>query len=188
MLEPLADYLEETSSGKRPVPRLRPPGAVEESRFAETCQRCGKCVEVCPARAIVPVDESLPDASTPVIDPDRAACVVCDGLQCTHVCPSGALRPLQEAAQIRMGLAEVYPTLCVRAEGEACTICVDRCPLGEQAIRFDDEGPPTVLQPGCVGCGVCQLYCPTDPKAIIVLPWHVLEKARPPGHRQESPE
>src|SRR5438045_3242473 len=31
---------------------LRPPGALEESSFRETCSRCGICVSVCPAHAI----------------------------------------------------------------------------------------------------------------------------------------
>ena len=60
--------------------------------------------------------------------------------------------------------------MCVRSHGESCTRCVDMCPMGSDAIRFDDNGPPTVLADGCVGCGVCQLYCPTTPKAIVVSP------------------
>ena len=40
-----------------------------------------------------------------------------------------------------------------------------------QAIRFVGDEPPEVLSPGCVGCGVCQLYCPTEPKAITVRPY-----------------
>ncbi len=150
---------------------LRPPGALEEAHFAEVCKRCGSCVEVCPADAIFALGESAGlSAGTPMIDPDRIACVVCDGLQCTHVCPSGALSALVDAAQIRMGLAQVYAPVCVRSSQENCTICVDRCPIGESALFFSDDGPPTVVNTGCVGCGICQQYCPTTPKAIVVKP------------------
>src|SRR5438874_53336 len=31
---------------------LRPPGALEESRFRDVCSRCGECVKVCPAQCI----------------------------------------------------------------------------------------------------------------------------------------
>src|SRR5262245_5949412 len=31
---------------------LRPPGALPESKFRETCSRCGRCAEVCPAQCI----------------------------------------------------------------------------------------------------------------------------------------
>ena len=172
VIEPLAKHLERRVDSPAAPPRLRPPGAIEESRLVETCHRCGACVEICPADAILAVDEADGDAAgTPMIDPDRAACVVCDELRCTTVCPSGALRPIRHSHMIRMGLAEVYHPLCVRAGGEACTLCVDRCPLGEAAIRVRDEGPPEVLSSGCVGCGVCQLCCPTAPKAIVVKPF-----------------
>ena len=107
---------------------------------------------------------------TPVIDPDLAPCVVCDGLQCMQVCESGALTRLIAPQQIKMGLAEVYESLCVRTAGETCTICVDRCPMGEAALHLDGNGPPIVEAGGCVGCGVCQNVCPTTPKAIVVKP------------------
>lgn len=171
VVRPLANYLEKHIPIGETSAVLRPPGAIAESQFSDTCQRCGECVKVCPADAIFPLDGLHGDkAGTPVIDPDLAACVVCVGLQCTTVCPSGALLPLLNPSDIRMGLAEVYEPICVRTDGEECTICVDRCPLGTQAIRFDDAGAPSVLSPGCVGCGVCQLYCPTDPKAIVIKP------------------
>lgn len=169
---PLADYLD----GQSEAPfsshmKLRPPGAIEESRFLETCQHCAACVNVCPAVAISLLDQTHGAAAgTPVIDADLAACVVCEGLKCTHACPSGALQPINDEKLIRMGLAEVYKPLCDRTQGEPCTLCVDRCPVGETAIRFNDYGPPEVLASGCVGCGVCQLYCPTTPKAIVVRP------------------
>lgn len=171
MVRPLADFVERRLAMPDDRPRLRPPGAIEEAHFVETCEHCAACVQVCPADAIFLLSEANGlAAGTPAIDPDHAACVVCEGLQCTTVCPSGALLPLVERYDIRMGLAEVYSAMCVRSAGEACTECVDRCPLGEAAIRFDDDGPPTVRAIGCVGCGVCQLYCPTDPKAIVINP------------------
>ncbi len=175
MVRPLLDYVGPRieRSVRRQI--LRPPGAIEESQFADTCERCGACVEACPAEAIFPLGASdwraeRGGAGTPVIDPGRAACVICDGLKCTHVCPSGALLPVLEPSSIQMGLAEVYDALCTRSRGEACSLCVDRCPLGKSAIRLDGEGPPHVLQGGCVGCGVCELHCPTSPKAVTVRP------------------
>lgn len=179
MLRPVADALETRLpqimiEPPPPHPRLflRPPGALDESLFNDTCKRCGKCVEVCPAHAIFPFDGPAddPKRGTPVIDADLAACVICEGLQCTKACPSGALRPLSHPGEIRMGTAEVYESLCVRSRGEDCRLCVERCPIGARAIRFLDEGPPDVFADGCTGCGVCQFYCPTTPKAIVVQP------------------
>ena len=169
IVRPMADFVERRMEVPPARVQLRPPGAIRESLLVEACSRCGACVDVCPADAIFALEVSAGAAEgTPVIDPDRAACVVCEGLQCTHVCPSGALLPIVEPSDIRMGVAEVYGALCVRSAGEACTLCVERCPMGETAIRFTDEGPPTVYESGCVGCGVCQFSCPTDPKAIVV--------------------
>ena len=171
VLRPLADYLDRRlgSKGSRPRAWLRPPGALAEAAFLETCFRCGNCVAACPAQAIRPL-ESTDDVlrNTPIIVPDLAACVVCDELACMKVCPSGALKLVDSPLLIRMGLAVVDHSVCVRSSGEDCMICVDRCPLGAQAIRVDELRRIQVLQPGCVGCGVCQLYCPTQPKAITV--------------------
>jgi len=179
LLKPVASAMESrfpqifaTPATSRSRVFLRPPGAVDEAHFSDTCMRCGACVSVCPAKAIFAFDGGTGDPAhgTPVIDADLGACVVCEGLQCTTVCPSGALRRLEVASEIRMGTAEVYPSLCVRTTGERCTECVDRCPMGPRALQFLDEGPPTVFADGCVGCGVCQFSCPTTPKAIVVRP------------------
>ena len=171
MIGPLAEYIEQRLDLPPDRPRLRPPGAIEESQLVETCYRCGACVDTCPADAIFALEKSEGDVvGTPAVDPDVSACVVCDGLKCTTVCPSGALLPVLKPSDVRMGLAEVYKPLCVRTRRETCTLCVDRCPLGETAIRFNDDGPPEVVSPGCIGCGVCQLYCPTSPKTIVVRP------------------
>lgn len=168
---PVADLIESHLRPGSAQPYLRPPGALPEERFLDVCRRCGDCARVCPARAISLTSiVSGPAAGTPAIHPELAACVVCDGLLCTQACPSGALRPLEDPRQIRMGVARVRVDLCVRSAGEPCTLCVERCPIGTDALDFDDDGPPVVREAGCVGCGVCQLYCPTRPRAIVVLP------------------
>ena len=84
-----------------------------------------------------------------------------------QVCPSGALQPLP-ADQIQIGLAEVTHATCLRTQGVDCTYCVDSCPIGETAIRFDTQNRIQVIPMGCVGCGVCQYECPTAPKSIVV--------------------
>jgi len=171
ILEPLAKHLDR-EAGPAPSPkRLRPPGAIREPRLIETCYRCGVCIEVCPMDAILPLPDGEGEAAgTPVINPDKAACGLCDGLKCTTSCPSGALTALAAPQDARMGIAELYDPLCIRTDGNDCTLCLDYCPLGEAAIRVGDEGLPEILFPGCVGCGMCQLHCPTTPKAIVVRP------------------
>ena len=171
LVQPFADIVVNMSPTPRESARLRPPGAIDEATFLDTCFRCDQCVTACPADAIFLLGREAGDAcGTPVIDPDRAPCVVCDGLQCTQVCESGALTTLSAPHQIKMGLAEVYESLCVRTAGETCTVCVDSCPIGAAALRLCGNGPPIVEPSGCVGCGVCQNVCPTTPKAIVVRP------------------
>jgi MauM/NapG family ferredoxin protein len=170
-VRPLAEYIERRFNIAPDRTYLRPPGAIDEKSFLDTCYRCGSCIDECPANAIFALDKDAGEAGgTPTIDPERVACVLCDGLKCTYACPSGALLSVSVPHRVRMGLAEVYRPLCVRTQGEACTLCVDKCPLGAAAIRFNDAGPPEVLSPGCVGCGLCQFHCPTSPKAIVVKP------------------
>lgn len=173
VVEPLADYLQERFDLTLPDQRawLRPPGALPETEFLDRCYRCGNCVDVCPAHAIRATASDDPEISgTPSIDPDVAPCKVCDELACMKVCPSGALKLVETPQEIRIGLAEVNLRTCVRTQGEECTICIDRCPIGEQAIALGPSGQVEVDPQGCVGCGVCQHYCPALPKAIRVTP------------------
>lgn len=173
LMGPASDYLDRKFGLSEKRTLLRPPGALKESEFLETCHRCGSCVEACPAKAIFAWSSGdSKTEGTPVIDADAAACVVCEGLDCMGVCPSGALLQVESRELIDMGLAEVSAEQCVRSQGEVCTICLERCPLGDTALVMAGDGPPRVLEAGCVGCGVCQLYCPTRPRAIVVIPSH----------------
>ena len=150
---------------------LRPPGALPEGEFLSRCAASGGCVQSCPVSAIRLVrDEDPARNNRPVIDPESQACVVCEDLSCMKACPTGTLQ-LVPAEEIDMGLAVVDETLCVRSQGEDCQICVDKCPLGPAAIDIPDYGGEVeVKEPGCTGCGVCQMHCPTAPSAIVVQP------------------
>jgi MauM/NapG family ferredoxin protein len=169
LMEPLAEFIEQRVEIPLPVVRtvLRPPGALPEKQFLDTCYRCGNCMDVCPARCIRPMSGDVERAGTPYIDPDLSACVICEELACMKACPSGALRLVAQASDIRMGRAVVDQTVCVRGRGEDCEICIEKCPVGASAIALDADGRVAVA-PGCVGCGVCQFYCPTLPRAIRV--------------------
>lgn len=147
---------------------LRPPGALPEQEFRETCSRCGECVKVCPAQCIKIDTTGRNGNGAPYIDASVMPCVVCEGLECMQVCPTGALLPTA-LVNIDMGTAVWNEMLCVRPRGEDCAICVDRCPVGEVAIEVKDRAIQ-VHPNGCIGCGVCQHYCPTTPKSIVVIP------------------
>ena len=175
LLKPLAEMVEKKLPIALPVMRttLRPPGAKAEREFLDTCFRCGACADACPAKAILLTPGGADDerTGTPYIDPDLQPCVICDELACMKVCPSGALQ-LVGKNEIRMGLARTDDALCLRSRGENCTLCVDRCPLGQDAIRLGPDGRVQVIDPaltgiGCTGCGVCQQACPTVPRKAI---------------------
>jgi MauM/NapG family ferredoxin protein len=159
------------------APVLRPPGALPEQHFRDACSRCGDCVRVCPAQCIKIDAVGLRGNGVPFIDVDAAACVLCDGLQCMHACPTGALVPTP-IGDIDMGTASWHPLSCVRTAGQSCQICVDVCPVGEVAIRLDGARVD-VLPDGCTGCGLCQNRCPTTPKSITVTPREAATAARP---------
>ncbi len=179
LIQPVAEFLDDRVGdhllteelSERAI--LRPPGALPEAEFLETCHRCGNCVKNCPANAILPLQSTQSDiANTPYIDPDEQPCVICDSLACMYVCPSGALQTVY-AEDIRMGLAVFSADTCLRTKEVDCTYCVDTCPIGDDAIRLTPDGFIEVLDPGCTGCGVCQYACPTSPKSIVIEPYRV---------------
>lgn len=147
---------------------LRPPGALNEQAFRDTCSRCNACVNVCPAQCIKIDPTGVKGNGVPYIEPEAMPCVVCDGLVCMRDCPSGALVPTA-LALIEMGTAVWDPHTCVRSSGENCTICIDRCPIGSVAIELKNDRVH-VIEKGCTGCGVCEHDCPTSPKSIVVIP------------------
>lgn len=159
---------EKKPAAPKPTSWLRPPGALEGDNFTDVCSRCGECVKVCPAECIKIDATGEQGNGAPFIEPDVMPCVMCTGLLCMHTCPTGALRPVP-IQDIDMGTARWREETCVRSIGENCTICIDQCPMGTAALELNGNRV-VVKEDGCTGCGVCQHYCPTTPKSIVVTP------------------
>ena len=176
LLRPVVDSLDEKIDiVRKAMPKavslklLRPPGAVAEAAFLSTCSRCGTCVKACPVQAIRIDANHKIAGGAPYIDANLSPCVVCSTLECMTVCPSGALVPTP-IKFIDMGTARWDSQTCLRTRGDSCRVCVDECPIGEVAIRINVDQRIEVIEDGCVGCGVCQQRCPTNPKSIVVEP------------------
>ena len=68
-----------------------------------------------------------------------------------------------------MGRAVVDESTCYAFQGILCRTCIDECPLDDRAIVQNGLLEP-VVEDGCVGCGVCERFCPAESPAITVRP------------------
>ncbi|MCX5684578.1 MAG: 4Fe-4S dicluster domain-containing protein [Planctomycetota bacterium] len=159
------------------TPALRPPGAIDESRFTGVCVRCGNCVRACPAHIIRPDlgGRGLAGLLAPEVTFAEDYCRE-DCRACTEVCPSGAISRLamEEKRRFVIGAARVDLKICILARGEECTVCTRACSYEAISTPRSADGnaiEPRVDPARCVGCGACEVMCPTSPvKAIRVYP------------------
>lgn len=168
---------------------LRPPGALPEPEFLAACIRCYRCQDACEPGAIQFYTEADGDLfHTPYVDPTKAGCTLCN--TCGPACPTGALVPFGDRADVRMGSVELREDLClsykakevrekqellmqlgrkpseVEAESERrgpCGECFMFCPLRNRAIKLAPGAflAPIVFTEYCVGCGMCEEICRT---------------------------
>jgi ferredoxin-type protein NapG len=158
---------------------VRPPGAISEDRFLESCIRCGACADACPVHEIeiAHLADGLRNIGTPVM---TQYCMVFKGLgnptpekalawkknarthgqevrcfNCVDVCPSGALRQ-ENADPLRLGTAVVNKEYCKAWRFGNCQFpCRDVCPFDAISITVG----PVVDETKCVGCGQCDFVC-----------------------------
>lgn len=155
-----------SSRYQQPFPVLRPPGAVEESAFLDGCTKCEACILACPHDAIIKAPARFRRAAeTPMIDPLRQPCWMCEGYPCIDACEPGVLR---HDVPKQMGTARIETFSCLAYQGTFCTVCHEQCPV-EGAIELC-EGKPQVIEERCTGCGVCQHVCPAPANAILLMP------------------
>ena len=159
------------------VPLLRPPGAISEKQFLQSCSRCDECIHACPKDAIVRAPKKMGFLvyNTPYIDPMRNPCVMCTDLPCISACPDKALLPVQELTDVNMGYAILDKKKC-QAYGETfCQQCVIDCPVPGAITQINDK--PIIDKNICTGCGVCMRSCSTVniPLAIKIKPQMVVE-------------
>jgi len=147
-------------------PFLRPPGAIGDGKFYETCTKSRECLAVCPAHAIH-MDPEVLDGK-PYIDVDRQPCLMCPEVPCSKVCGSGAL-VATALDQMKIGLARWSFKTCKRTDGEDCRLCMEVCPIKGRAIEILDH-LVIIHEDACTGCGLCRRICPSSPRSIVIDP------------------
>lgn len=153
---------------------IRPPGALPEEGFLNTCIRCSECMKVCITNTLQPslFEGGLEGLWTPRANLRFAACEQTCNL-CGSVCPTQAIRnlDLEEKKYAKIGTAVILREKClVWEQDRACLICDEQCPYN--AIVFKEvEGfrRPFVLEDKCNGCGFCEHKCPVEGEAAIVV-------------------
>lgn len=144
---------------------IRPPGALEEIDFLQTCEGgegCDACVQACPYGSIFVLrTEDIADG-TPVLSPSERPCHLCEDRACVAACPTEALAGRDFEP---FGTVSVSPEHCFTFRGPECGACGGLCPTPDQAIRFV-RNHPVIDTESCVGCGICIDACPTSPVAL----------------------
>ena len=155
---------------------IRPPGALPEELFLDTCIRCGSCMRVCITNTLQPcsLETAFTRLWTPYLNQRLAPCEATCNL-CGQVCPTQAIRrlPLAEKVVAKIGTAYIDRRRCLSWEYDRlCLICDEQCPY--DAIDLVEEGGlkcPVVYEHKCSGCGMCESKCPVEGRsAIVVLP------------------
>ena len=147
---------------------LRPPGSLPENDFLTTCNRCSRCIKVCPTKGLhaAPLAEGILAYGSPELIPRKGACELC--MMCARICPTGAIQPVAPL-DIKIGIALLNESTCLAwSQNKDCLICKERCPAN--AISIDTYKRPYIDHERCIGCGACENACPVENSAVIVLP------------------
>lgn len=157
-------FLRGDFSGRRDP--IRPPWALAEAAFTDTCSRCGDCIKACPEKIIIKGRSGFPE-----VDFKQGECSFCG--ECVAHCGDGAL--LRDGAA-PWDLRAVVNEGCIARQGVVCMSCKEQCPYS--AIRFrpwlGGIALPEIDQLKCTGCGACYQPCPVG--AIELRPMTIQEE------------
>lgn len=140
---------------KSAAPALRPPWALAEADFLESCTRCSQCISACPTQILVAVEGSYPG-----VDFRRGECTFCG--DCVRACGDGALSIAGQATPWKLHIE--IGDACLARQRIVCRSCADACE--PRAIGFSARAggvaSPELDAAACTGCGACINTCPTD--------------------------
>jgi MauM/NapG family ferredoxin protein len=166
----------EVPRGLRSSRLVRPPGALPERDFQARCVRCGECVKGCLTNTLQLVwfEAGITGLWTPKITARLAGCEQGCNL-CGHLCPTGAIRPLnlEEKIFAKIGTARIIKTRCIAWEQDRrCLICDEICPYNAISSQFVAGHPvtvPVIDENKCNGCGYCEDKCPVSGESAVVV-------------------
>ncbi len=181
-----------TTSAKTDSP-VTPPGSVSVARFTQACTACSLCISACPTSVLTPtfMDYGPAGILQPKMNYATSFCEYeCN--VCSKVCPTGAIAPisLPEKKLTQIAEARLSEDVCVVfVDHTNCGACGEVCPT--HAIRFTDKNNilyPEIDKQYCIGCGACQLACPTTPNSIVIHTHPVHKKAEKYVHPETPVE
>lgn len=124
---------------------IRPPGAVAENLFLQRCTGCRACADACGESLIVMVNQR------PELDFSTQYCSRCHA--CNTACQAGALSP----SSYSIAAHPVVKNTCQNSY-LYCDSCADYCE--RQALQWQTQQPPRLIDDLCDGCGECTFRCP----------------------------
>jgi ferredoxin len=153
-----------------------PAGADNIRQFRRKCTSCQLCISVCQNDVLRP-SSKFSSFLQPHMSFERGYCRP-ECVKCSEVCPNGAIQPItpEEKSATQIGYAVWNPELCVvLRDNVTCDLCSVRCPTA--AITLIDQDPdnprlpkiPMIDNNRCIGCGACELFCPSRPYSAIYV-------------------
>ena len=144
-------------------PPQRPPWALPERIFLETCDAGGACVSACEEGILIKGENGHP-----VVSFARGECTFCE--DCVKACPSGALS-LSGADGERRAPWDITAEIandCLSMNAVTCRVCGEQCEAAAISFKLAVGGIalPVVETSTCTGCGACVAPCPT--KSITI--------------------
>ncbi len=155
-----AQFLRGDFKGKK-MP-LRPPWALDENSFLNTCTSCGECISHCPTHIIKSARAKLP-----IIDFTSGECLFCE--QCVDACKPRALVKTEEKKPWSIK-ASIDAAKCLAHKGVECRSCYDPCEARAIMMppRLGGISIPIISTNTCTGCGACFSVCPVQAVTMCV--------------------
>jgi ferredoxin-type protein NapF len=132
---------------------MRPPWALAEPLFLDSCDGCGACIDACTEKLL-----TQGRGRYPRVDFSRGECTFCQ--RCVDACRTDALavQADQPAWDLQAGISQE----CLAMRGVVCRSCAESCEQCAIVFRLALGGVsrPQLQSQLCNGCGACIKPCP----------------------------